>query len=173
MLRSLDGVTDKAEYLLPFYLNSEGGAEGFNKTQCLCAGANNWLPTQKIFQAGFEDGGAPDQWAVVDTPQAWGYFKREDIPYQFALAESYALADHYHVGNCAITVQLKIINTFLRPPLRQTLIQTDGSGSQAQLEFLGGHKRPTLVVLSSMTTRRTVRFLLLIVSTSTKAKINT
>lgn len=106
--RSLTNVTDEAEYLLPFYLNSQGGAEGFNKTQCLCAGANNWLPTQKIFQAGIENGGAPDQWAVVDTPQAWGYFKREDIPYHFALAESYSLADHYHVFTivkyCAVQV---------------------------------------------------------------------
>jgi phospholipase C len=106
--RSLDGVTDEAEYLLPFYLNSEGGAEGFNKTQCLCAGANNWIPTQQIFQAGLENGGAPDQWAIVDTPQAWGYFKREDLPYHFALAESYALADHYHVCSSPITAHLKV-----------------------------------------------------------------
>ncbi|RFU30264.1 hypothetical protein B7463_g6077, partial [Scytalidium lignicola] len=96
--QSLKGVTNEAEYLLPFYLNSEGGDEGFNKTQCLCAGANNWIPTQQIFQAGLKDGGAPDQWAIVDTPQAWGYFKRQDLPYHFALAESYALADHYHAA---------------------------------------------------------------------------
>ncbi|KAG0647116.1 Phosphatidylcholine-hydrolyzing phospholipase C [Hyphodiscus hymeniophilus] len=96
--QSLKGVTTEAEYLLPFYLNSEGGAEGFNKSQCLCAGANNWIPTQQIFQAGLENEGVMDQWAIVDTPQAWGYFKREDLPYHFALAESYALADHYHAA---------------------------------------------------------------------------
>lgn len=100
-------MTEEAEYLLPFYLNSEGGDEGFNKTQCLCAGANNWIPTQQIFQAGLETGGAPDQWAIVDTPQSWGYFKREDLPYHFALAESYALADHYHVCNFIVTVHFK------------------------------------------------------------------
>ena len=172
MPRSLDGVTDAADYLLPFYLNSEGGEEGFNKTQCLCAGANNWIPTQQIFQAGLENGGATDQWAIVDTPQAWGYFKREDIPYHFALAESYALADHYHVCISATAMQLENINIFLRPPLPQTLIQTDGSGSQARLEFLGGHSRPIPVVLSSTTSKRTVSLLYQLVSTSTKANSN-
>jgi hypothetical protein len=54
---------------------------------------------------------------------------------------------------------LKVTNTLLRPPLPQTLIQTDGSGSQARLEFLGGHSRPTPVVLSSMTSKRTVSLL--------------
>ena len=127
--RSLKGVTNETEYLLPFYLNSEGGAEGFNKTQCLCAGANNWIPTQQIFQAGLENGGATDQWAIVDSPQSWGFFKREDLPYHFALAESYALADHYHVWSSSITVRFEVTNFLLRPPSLQTLIQTDGIGN--------------------------------------------
>ena len=42
--------------------------------------------------------GANDQWAVIDDPQAWGYFKRQDIAYHFALAESYTLADMYHAA---------------------------------------------------------------------------
>ncbi|TVY71535.1 Non-hemolytic phospholipase C [Lachnellula suecica] len=96
--QSLAGVTNETEYLLPWYLNQNGGEEGFNQTQCMCAGANNWIPTQQIFQAGLANGGATDQWAIIDTPQAWGYFKRDDLPYHFALAESYALADHYHAA---------------------------------------------------------------------------
>lgn len=149
-------MTDKAEYLLPFHLNAEGGEEGFNKSQCLCAGANNWLPTQKIFQAGLETGGAPDQWAVIDYPQSWGYFKREDLPYHFALAESYAIADHYHVCSSATTMQLNVANALPRRQLPQTLMQTDGSGSQARLEFPGVRSHPTLVVLSLTIIRKMV-----------------
>ncbi len=85
-------MTDKADYLLPYWLNYVGGEENYNKSQCLCAGANNWIPTQQAM-----NNGLMDRWAQVDTAQAWGYFKRQDIPYHFALAESYALADSYHV----------------------------------------------------------------------------
>jgi phospholipase C len=90
--RNLTGVTDEADYLLPYWLNYLGGEEDFNKSMCLCAGANNWIPTQQIL-----DGGLMDKWAQIDTPQAWGYFKRQDIPWHFAVAEAYAVGDAYHV----------------------------------------------------------------------------
>ncbi|ERT01358.1 hypothetical protein HMPREF1624_02603 [Sporothrix schenckii ATCC 58251] len=86
-------LTDKAEYLLPYWLNYENTEEGYNKSQCLCAGANNWIPTHQAMNHG-----ANDQWAVIDDPQSWGYFKRQDIAYHFALAESYTLADMYHAA---------------------------------------------------------------------------
>ncbi|CAK7217215.1 hypothetical protein SCUCBS95973_003070 [Sporothrix curviconia] len=89
----VSSLTDEAEYLLPYWLNYENTEEGYNKSQCLCAGANNWIPTHQAMNYG-----ANDQWAVIDDPQAWGYFKRQDIAYHFALAESYTLADMYHAA---------------------------------------------------------------------------
>ncbi|PMD34958.1 putative hemolytic phospholipase C precursor [Hyaloscypha variabilis F] len=91
--QNLTGVTTEAEWLLPYWLNYLGGAENFNKSMCLCAGANNWIPTQQALQ-----GGVMNKWAQIDTPQAWGYFKRQDIPWHFALAESYTVADAYHAA---------------------------------------------------------------------------
>ncbi|KKK15636.1 putative hemolytic phospholipase C precursor [Aspergillus ochraceoroseus] len=87
------GLTDAADYLLPYWLNYLGGEENYNKSQCLCAGANNWIPTHQAM-----NGGLNNMWAQVATPQSWGYFKRQDIPYHFALAEAYTVGDAYHAS---------------------------------------------------------------------------
>lgn len=50
------------------------------------------------------NGGLMNAWAQIDTPQAWGYFKRQDIPYHFALADAYTVGDAYHVCNLASNV---------------------------------------------------------------------
>lgn len=92
LFRNLTGVTDEADFLLPYWFNYLGGEENYNKSQCLCAGANNWIPTQQILE-----GGLMNKWAQIDTPQSWGYFKRQDIPFHFALADAYTLGDAYHV----------------------------------------------------------------------------
>jgi phospholipase C len=39
-------------------------------------------------------------WAKFKTPVSMGYFKREDIPFQFALAEAFTICDAYH---CSVT----------------------------------------------------------------------
>jgi phospholipase C len=92
--RNVSGLTTEAEYLLPYPLSYLGGEENRNKTQCLCAGANNWIPTHQAM-----NNGAFDMWAQIDTPQSWGYMMRDDIPFHFALAEAFTVADTYHVGD--------------------------------------------------------------------------
>ncbi|KAL1859073.1 hypothetical protein VTK73DRAFT_7602 [Phialemonium thermophilum] len=91
--QNLTGVTDEADFLLPFWLNWKGDARGFNQSMCLCAGANNWIPTHQAL-----NGGLNNRWAQIDTPQSWGYFKRQDIPFHFKLAESYTVGDAYHAA---------------------------------------------------------------------------
>jgi phospholipase C len=39
-------------------------------------------------------------WAQVKTPISMGHYRREDIPFQFALAEAFTLCDAYH---CSVT----------------------------------------------------------------------
>ncbi|KAH8892840.1 non-hemolytic phospholipase c [Thozetella sp. PMI_491] len=95
--QNVTGLTNKAEWLLPYWL-SYLGEQTANKSQCLCAGANNWRPTQHILADGWLN-----QWAQLDTPQSWGYFKRQDIPYHFALAEAYTVGDAYHAAITANT----------------------------------------------------------------------
>ncbi len=40
------------------------------------------------------------QWPRFKTPYSMGHYKREDIPFQFALAEAFTICDAYH---CSIT----------------------------------------------------------------------
>ena len=64
-------------------------------TQCSCAGANNWIQTSEIMNYGRNP--YISKWAEIDTPQSQAYFKREDNPFYWALADAYALGDNYHV----------------------------------------------------------------------------
>ncbi|KAI5459062.1 putative hemolytic phospholipase C precursor [Mariannaea sp. PMI_226] len=91
--QNVTGITDKTDWLLPYWLNYLGGDESHNKSQCLCAGSNQWIPTKQAL-----NGGSNDMWAQVSGPQSWGYFKRQDIPYHFALAEAYTVGDAYHAS---------------------------------------------------------------------------
>jgi phospholipase C len=40
------------------------------------------------------------QWPLYKTPYSMGHFRREDIPFQFALAEAFTICDAYH---CSVT----------------------------------------------------------------------
>ncbi len=40
------------------------------------------------------------EWPRYKTPYSMGHFRRDDIPFQFALAESFTICDHYH---CSVT----------------------------------------------------------------------
>ncbi|KOG90874.1 hypothetical protein ADK38_06265, partial [Streptomyces varsoviensis] len=39
--------------------------------------------------------GAMNQWISAKGERCMGYFTREDIPYQYALADAFTVADHY------------------------------------------------------------------------------
>lgn len=90
--RNVSTLTNETDYLLPYWLNYMGG-DWHNRTQCLNPGSNEWLPTQTAF-----NGGLNDQWPAASAPQAYGYYKREDIGFHYALADSFTIADHYHVS---------------------------------------------------------------------------
>jgi phospholipase C len=107
--RNVTGLTNDTDYLLPYWLNYLGGEENFNKSQCLCAGANNWVPTQQAM-----NGGLMNQWAQVDDPQSWGYFKRQDIAYHYALADAYTVGDAYHVRSLTFPVHFRNTDALLQ-----------------------------------------------------------
>lgn len=44
--------------------------------------------------------GRMTEWPRYKTPYSMGYYRRDDIPFQFALAESFTICDHYH---CSVT----------------------------------------------------------------------
>ncbi|KAI8608694.1 phosphoesterase family-domain-containing protein [Chytriomyces sp. MP71] len=95
--QSTVGLKTNATYLLPWYLNYQGGAYD-NATQCMYAGSNGWVQNHAAL-----NGGLNDKWAANNTAYSWGYYKRRDIPVHFALAEGWTVGDMYQEGVIAAT----------------------------------------------------------------------
>lgn len=82
-------LNTSAPYLLPWYLNYEGGSF-LNATQCMVAGDNGWQDNHAAL-----NGGLNNHWATNNTPWSWAYFKRSDIPVQYSLADAWTVGDMY------------------------------------------------------------------------------
>ena len=86
-----------AKELLPWYLVHQGG-DYKERAQCMLPGSNSWQANH----AAWNDGNI-DRWALNNTPYSLGYFKRDDIPVHFALAENFVVSDTYYEGQIAST----------------------------------------------------------------------
>lgn len=80
-------------YLLPFHLDSFS-----TNAQKLPSTSHAWKVQHQAW-----NGGRMDQWLPAhraadgaDGPYTMGYFKREDIPFHYALAEAFTICDAYH-----------------------------------------------------------------------------
>ena len=80
-------------YLLPFHLNTQESS-----AQKIPSTSHAWAVQHRAW-----NGGKMDQWLPahraadgVHGPYCMGYYRREDIPFQFALAEAFTLCDSYH-----------------------------------------------------------------------------
>ncbi|RMZ79485.1 hypothetical protein DV738_g3307, partial [Chaetothyriales sp. CBS 135597] len=90
-------VLNYTDYLLPWYLNYLGG-EWPNATQCMNAGSNGYEENHMAY-----NNGSNDHWVTNNTPWSWGYYKREDIPVHFAIAEGWTIGDMYQESVIAST----------------------------------------------------------------------
>jgi phospholipase C len=77
--------------LLPWYLGYQGG-DSNEAIQCMDAGDNGYHDNQAALNHGLNN-----HWARNNTPWSWGYYKRQDIPVQFAIAEGWTAGDMYQV----------------------------------------------------------------------------
>ncbi|WFD34154.1 phospholipase C [Malassezia cuniculi] len=93
----LGGPPAGVDYLRPWYLNHAGG-DWRKRTQCMLAGTNAWRENHDAY-----NNGNLDQWAKKNTPYSIGYFKREDIPVQFTLADEFVVGDSYYESVIAST----------------------------------------------------------------------
>jgi phospholipase C len=59
----------------------------------MIAGDNGWTDNHAAL-----NGDLNNQWALKNTPWSWGYFKRNDIPVHFAIAEGWTVGDMYQAG---------------------------------------------------------------------------
>lgn len=80
-------------YLLPFHLDTSS-----TNAQKLPSTSHAWSVQHRAW-----NGGKMDQWVSAHRqadgehgPYTMGYFKREDIPFHYALADAFTLCDAYH-----------------------------------------------------------------------------
>jgi phospholipase C len=81
-------------YLLPYRLNTTISA-----AQAVPSLSHNWGPQHSAW-----DGGKMDNWVpahqladgATNGPYTMGYYTRQDIPFQYALADAFTLLDGYH-----------------------------------------------------------------------------
>jgi phospholipase C len=80
-------------YLLPFHLNTRQ-----TSAQKIPSTNHGWKTQHEAWNGGKMDNWVPAH-RLADGPHGpytMGYYKREDIPFQFALAEAFTICDAYH-----------------------------------------------------------------------------
>jgi phospholipase C len=80
-------------YLLPFHLDTQASS-----AQKIPSTSHAWAVQHAAWNAGRMDQWLPAHRSAdgVRAPYVMGYYNRADIPFQFALAESFTICDAYH-----------------------------------------------------------------------------
>ena len=99
-------MSDKTDVLLPFYLGYKGG-NTTEAIQCLTAGSNGYEENHLAY-----NGGLNNHWAKNNTPWSWGYYKRNELPVQFSIAESWTSADMYQVNTVRDSIAPGFVTDF-------------------------------------------------------------
>jgi phospholipase C len=95
---------------------------------------HNWIDAQEAW-----DEGRMGRWPSVKGEHAMGYFRREDIPFQYALADAFTVCDAYH---CAIQTGTNTNRLFLWTGTNDPAGQHGGpsiSNSHDRFVDVGGH----------------------------------
>ncbi|CAG8977770.1 hypothetical protein HYALB_00011155 [Hymenoscyphus albidus] len=90
-------MTQEITQLTPWHINYLGG-EWRQATKCYGGGDNSWEAGHISY-----NGGLSNQWVSTNTPYSWGYFKREDVPVHWDIAEGWTVGDMYQEGILAAT----------------------------------------------------------------------
>ncbi|GAA1661350.1 alkaline phosphatase family protein [Fodinicola feengrottensis] len=82
-------------YLLPFHLDTKSSS-----AQAIPSTSHAWSVQHQAWNNGKMDQWLPAHRAAdkANGPYVMGYYNRDDIPFQFALAEAFTIGDHYHCG---------------------------------------------------------------------------
>jgi phospholipase C len=80
-------------YLLPFHLDT-----GTTNAQAIPSTSHAYAVQHSAWNGGKMDNWLPAHRAAdqANGPYVMGYYEREDIPFHFALAETFTVCDHYH-----------------------------------------------------------------------------
>lgn len=110
-------LSNATDFLLPFYVNAAGG-NVTEATQCMVAGSNGestssfgqTVSKSNLYTIGFQANhaalaqGDNNLWAIKNKPFSLGYFRRQDLPTHFSLAEGWTTADMYAQSVIASTI---------------------------------------------------------------------
>ncbi|MCQ4083661.1 phospholipase [Streptomyces sp. RB6PN25] len=79
-------------YLLPFHLDTRT-----TSAQAIPSTSHAWQVQHQAWNGGKMDNWLPAHWAAdgADAPYVMGYYTCQDIPFQFALAETFTVCDNY------------------------------------------------------------------------------
>ncbi|HEV7968345.1 MAG TPA: phospholipase C, phosphocholine-specific [Candidatus Acidoferrales bacterium] len=90
---NLGGPADGAFVIPPFRVNPESVSPGLtNLGMTYLPGTDHgWAATHAGWNQGQYDG-----WAIQNGPMAMSYMTRDDLPYHYALADAFTIADAYH-----------------------------------------------------------------------------
>lgn len=88
--RSVWQQSDGERAVLPFHLDT-----ALTDALKVPGTPHSWADAQAAWNQG-----RFGEWPRFKTPFSMGYYRREDIPFQFALAENFTLCDSYH---CSVT----------------------------------------------------------------------
>ncbi|MGQ8776470.1 phosphocholine-specific phospholipase C [Serratia sp. NA_112.1] len=72
--------------VLPYHLDSKRG-----NAQRVSGTPHSWVDEQSAW-----DSGRMSAWPTYKTPTSMGYYRQHELPFQFALAETFTLCDAYH-----------------------------------------------------------------------------
>ncbi|UNI22444.1 Phospholipase C [Purpureocillium takamizusanense] len=95
--------SNEADYVTPWYINYLGG-NWSEATQCMLSGSNSWYNNHAAWNHG-----SNDHWAKDNSPYSIGFYKRQDIPTQWALAENWVIGDMYQEAVVASTSPNRVV----------------------------------------------------------------
>lgn len=72
--------------VLPYHLDSKRG-----NAQRVTGTPHSWVDEQAAW-----DHGRMSAWPTYKTPASMGYYRQQELPFQFALANAFTLCDAYH-----------------------------------------------------------------------------
>ncbi|CAI0992806.1 Non-hemolytic phospholipase C precursor [Serratia quinivorans] len=76
----------ESRLVLPYHLDSKRG-----NAQRVSGTPHSWVDEQSAW-----DNGRMSAWPTYKTSTSMGYYRRHELPFQFALAETFTLCDAYH-----------------------------------------------------------------------------
>jgi phospholipase C len=92
---NLGGPSNGVEVIPPFHINPDSISSGLKSLGfTYFPGTNHsWENTHEGW-----DQGQWDMWPTINGPMTMSYMTREDIPYHYALADAFTVADNYHLS---------------------------------------------------------------------------